>query len=489
MSGLNSRSTQRSSYRGHLRKPFTFGLSLMLILSLAGCGAEPATQNQINSPVGISYLIQNPLTVNTIEKSDVPEFYESSISLAGFKDAAIEKAINDEISVLFQEVKEGALPPYRGIKKIIPEKSELTGSTVSTNLSYNYNNVASIVVYGYRNYENSQYVGITKALNYDLNTGKQISLKDVFTDDVDYVKLINDHISNMILKNNIEDEDYYGMAFSGARLIAPFKGISENQSFFLIQGGIGLILDENNPEFDIGLYPATINIYFQELGDCIAITERFYDEGQSPFTSNEPIVKEFMQYFSSEQEIVKESNTQIGHIMIFSSYRYPDQIPQEAKDRILALSVIDQDRISRLNAAYVAGNNDSSFEQHVWAIRAGSYTSVQRNTNNYANGGWESAIDSICFDQDGKELALKDLFVEGFDYENKIRKALTASMAEMSLKDTYDIDALMQTIQFSIGNSEINIYTDAIKADAMSSYPIYALLTFKDIGCDNMTIF
>jgi len=441
----------------------------------------------------------------TTEKTDVPEFYESRISLTGLKDAGIEKGINDEIAALFEAVKDGSLPPYRGIKKMIPEKSELTGGTVSTNLSYNYNNVASIVVYGYRNYvtpdktgkvptvleeryKYSQYVGITKSLNYDLNTGKQISLKDVFTDDVDYVKILNDYIGNLILRNNVEDEGYYGMAFSGAKLIAPFKGISPDQSFFLVQGGIGLILDENNPEFDIGFYPATITIGFNQLGDCIAITKRFYDETRSPFTSDAPKVKEFIQSYAG-QEMVEESNSNIGHIMIFSSYRYPDQIPQDVKDHILALSVIDQDRIAGLNAAYVAGNDDGSFEQSVWATKAGPYTSVQRNTNYYANGSWESHIDSICFDQDGRELALGDLFVAGFDYETSIRKALTDSMAQMSLRETYSVDTLMQTIQFSIGNSEIYIYTDPVKADATSSYPIYAMVTFREFGCENMTLF
>ena len=488
-----------------LNKSISVALILMLILSVTGCSATPGSQSPINSPVKISYLIQNPIVANTTEKTDAPEFYESRISLTGLKDAGIEKGINDEISALFEEVKGGSLPPYRGIKRMIPENSELTGSTVSTNLSYNYNNVASIVVYGYRNYvtpdktgkvptvleeryQYSQYVGITKSLNYDLNTGKQISLKDVFTDDVDYIEILNDYIGNLILRNNVEDEGYYGMAFSGAKLIAPFKGISADQSFFLVQGGLGLILDENNPEFDIGFYPATIIIGFNQLGDSIAITKRFYDEALSPFTSDAPKIKEFIQSYAG-QETVKESSSKIGHIMIYSSYRYPDQIPQEVKERILALSVIDQDRIAGLNAAYVAGNDDGSFEQVVWATKAGPYTSVQRNTNYYANGGWESATDSICFDQEGRELALKELFIAGFDYETSIRKALTDSMTQMSLRESYSVDTLMQTIQFSIGNSEINIYTDTVKADATSSYPIYAQVTFREFGCENLTLF
>jgi hypothetical protein len=152
MSGLNSRSNRTSEGRNVHGKNLTVALILTLSLSLTGCGASPVNQNQINSPIKISYLIQNPIVATTTEKNDVPEYYESHLTLSGFKDANIEKTINAEISALFLEVKEGSLPLYRGIKKKVPDNSELTGGTVSTNLSYNYNNVASIVVYGYRNY-------------------------------------------------------------------------------------------------------------------------------------------------------------------------------------------------------------------------------------------------------------------------------------------------------------------------------------------------
>ncbi len=476
-------------------------------ISLEGCYAPPQEQQSMISPIKISYLIQNPLLVTTIEKTDVPNFYESKLNLLGFHDTAIEKSINDSIQKVYADVKDGSLPPYRGIKKKIPEGSELTSGSVSASMSYNYNNVASIVFYGYRNYvtpdqngvipktdeeksKYSQYVGVTKSLNYDLNTGREITLKDVFTDDVDYIKILNDYIGNLIMNNPIEDEDYYGMAFFGTKLIAPFKGISENQKFYLIQGGIGLILDENNPEFDIGLYPATINIYFQDLGDCIAITKRFYDEAKSPFVSTEPLVKEFMQS-GAGQEIAKESSTKVGHIMVFTSERYSENIPKAAKDKIRLLSEIDQNRITKLNADFVdQGQGDSSFEQYVWASKAGPYTNVQRNTSIYGEGKWESSTDTFCFDQDGKEVSLADVFIPGYDYQKLIRKVLQASIDQMPpVKTKTDIDTLMKHLKFFIGNAEINFYTDPIEADVNSRYPISGVVSFKDFGCENMTIF
>ena len=476
-------------------------------ISLAGCDELPDEQQSIVSPIQIHYLVQNPLVATTIEKSDVKDFYESKLSLLGFRDTNIEKSINDSIQKVYSEVKDGSLPPYRGIKKKIPDGSELTSNSASAGLSYSYNNVASIVFYGYRNYitpdqngvipkteeeraKNSQYVGLTRSLNYDLNTGREITLKEVFTDDADYIKILNDYIGNLIMSNPIEDEDSYGMAFSGAKLIAPFKGISENQAFYLIQGGIVLILDENNPEFATELYPATINIYFQDLGDCIAITKRFYDEARSPFVSTEPLVKEFMQS-SMGKEIAKESSSKVGHIMVFSSVRYPEQIPEAAKDKIGLLSEIDQNRINKLNADFVdQGQGDSNFEQYVWANKAGAYTNVQRNTSIYSEGKWESTTDTVCFDQDGRELSLGDLFTSGYDYQKPIRKALQDSIDQMPhLNNKIDLDVLMKHLQFFMGNAEINFYTDPVAADANSRYPISGGVTFKDFGCENMTIF
>lgn len=506
MSDLNKGVTRIKSKKQEIKSWAAIFIIGLISISAAGCSTVFNGQQPIDSPVKISYLIQNPLVVTTTEKTDVKEFYESKLSLAGFKDASIEKAINDSIKADYLEVKEGVLPPYRGIKKKIPAGSQLISNTVSANLSYNYNNVASITIYGYRNYvvpnqngvipksedqkaKFSEYTSVVKALNYDLNTGKEITLKDVFTNDVDYVKILNDYISNLIMKNPIQDENYYSMAFSGAELIAPFKGISKNQKFYLTQGCLTLILDQSNPEFDTGLYPATINIYFQELGDCVAITKRFYDEAKSPFVSTAPLIKEFMQSFSG-QDIVKEKTSRIGNVLVHSSYRYPKQIPQNAENKILLLSKIDQNKISKLNAEYIdKGQGNSSFEQYVWATKAGPYTSVQRSIYIYSSRGSTSTTESVCYDQEGKALALSDLFIDGYDYEPILRKALGESLNQMNLKDRYSVDTLMKPIQFFLGNAEIDFYTDPVKADANSSYAIFCMVPFKDFGCQNMTIF
>ncbi len=487
-------------------------LTGIMILTATGCAGQSVMGQKINSPVAISYvaisyLVQNQLTATTQEKNDVQDYYEAKITLSGLKDTKVEKAINDAIISTHEEIKSGNLPPYRGIKAKIPSSSELSGNSVSDSLSYNYNNVMSIVIYGYRyyltpdkkgvihrntpdSYEFTQYVGITRALNYDLNTGNEIRLQDIFTDDVDYIKILNDYISKKIQSSPVQEEDYYGPEFSGAKLVAPFKGISDNQHFYLYQGGIGLILDENNPEFEFGLYPATVNINFKELPDCIAITKRFYNEEQSLFTSKAPVVKEFMQGWSGN-DVVEEASSQIGHIMVFNSARYPKAIPAQAISKIKKLSVLDQTKIVELDAAFVDnGQGNSSFEQNVWATQAGPYTSVQRNTNYYYNSGsWESQTESFIFDAAGMEVGLKDLFVPGFDYKKPILNALTQSIAQMNLKSPYTAEQLYEGAQYGLGVSEIYLYTKPVKTDVNSTTPIYGLVLFKDLGSENMTIF
>lgn len=69
---------------------------------------------------------------------------------------------------------------------------------------------------------------------YDLNTGKELQLRDLFYEDTDYVTLLND----MIAEWEIKRSDF------GER--KPFAGITENQQFYISYGGLTIVLDEAN---------------------------------------------------------------------------------------------------------------------------------------------------------------------------------------------------------------------------------------------------
>lgn len=463
-----------------------------IIATMSSCSdGASSSRKVINSPVVIPYLVKNPIEIVTAEKTDVPEFYTRTITINGLNDKEIQKTINEELTSIYANVIEAALPPYRGIKQILRNDAKPSSNTIDSNMSFNYNNVASIAIYGNRNYDNITSIGLVEAYNVDLNTGKQLYLKDVFADDVDYKVILNDFISKLLMKSNSTDEsdNYYGMGGYGLKLVAPFKGINDKQKFFLYPGGLVLIFDYSTPEFDTGLYATTIYITFQELGDTVAISERFYDPNISIFDGNKAPVFEFISSANLNWQQKQKSET-IGKINTYQTMSYSSDMPEQAIIMAESLYPISLSTFAELEALIdPAIDAYSSLEQYVWASTYGQYTTVSRNTSMYYNNRWKSDQDTFCYDSNGKEVTLSEIFLPSFDYKSKIIGALRNALSQMPSGSTYKAEELYEDIEFAIGVSEISFNTKPVTFDLSSESPVYCALTFEEIGCENLTIF
>lgn len=64
--------------------------------------------------------------------------------------------------------------------------------------------------------------------NYNLINGKKLELSDIFKENIDYKKIVNEYIYYVISQN----PDIYFKGDDG------FKGIKENQSFYIDNDGI-----------------------------------------------------------------------------------------------------------------------------------------------------------------------------------------------------------------------------------------------------------
>jgi hypothetical protein len=470
-------------------------ISLMIVpvvFTMSSCGDGASSSGKvINSPVVIPYLVKNPIEIVTAEKTDVPEFYNRTITINGLKDKEIQKTINDELTSIYANVIEAELPPYRGVKQLIKSDANLTSNTLDTNMSFNYNNVASIAIYGNRNYDNITSIGLMEAYNVDLNTGKQLYLKDVFADDVDYKVILNDFISKLLMKSNSTDEsdNYYGMGSYGLKLVAPFKGIIDKQKFFLYPGGLVLIFDYSTPEFDTGLYATTIYITFQELGDTVAISERFYNPSISIFEGSKAPVYEFLPSANLNWQQKQKSET-IDSINIYQSISYSSDMPEQAIIKAESLYPIDVEVFSKLKDIVIPSTDSwNSLEQYVWASSYGQYTNVTRNTSMYFNSKWIASNENYCFDANGEIVELADIFVPGFDYKTRITSGLKNAINQTNAPSEYDADSLYNSLQFSINGMDLSFTTAAVKFDESSNSPIYFALTYEEIGCENLTIF
>ncbi|NTW71546.1 MAG: DUF4163 domain-containing protein [Eubacteriaceae bacterium] len=482
-----------------IRKTF-FVLAVTVVLAASSVtfnGCTPETDDntdigskKIDSPIKINYLLRNPIKANFTSIPENEGFTQNYFAIEGLKDKALESSINQKLTDLYEQVVEGELPAYRGIKKRVPEGSTIASGYLDAALPYNYSNVLSVLVTGYKYFDlpenkGQEYVGITETINIDLNTGKEITLKDVFTDDADYKALLNDYLAELILRSNAGEEDYYSMALGGAKMAAPFKGIEDQQKFFLFQGGIGLVFDDETPEFDTGLNSAVIYIYFEELGDCVAITKRYVHESADLYTKREPAVKEFSLPWSGNDIIRKESK-KVDRVNIALSTRYPEKIHDKVKIKIAEMELIDQEILSSLNGSAA---EDIFIEQNIWAYLFGEYTVVYQYTGTYQDQKFQGYNAYHTYDSKGNELALKDLFHEGFAYEPIIKRNLTEMLNQNPETQGLNPNDLYDKLEFSISQSELMFITQPIRFDENRTYPVAFTVEYEQIGCDNLTIF
>ncbi|MCR8743825.1 DUF3298 and DUF4163 domain-containing protein [Romboutsia lituseburensis] len=95
-------------------------------------------------------------------------------------------------------------------------------------VTYNKNNLISIPIKLYEFTGGAHGMSYLKSFNYDLENKKELKLKDLFKENVNYKKIVNKFINDEISKN----KDIYFTGDEG------FKGISDNQSFYIDNEGI-----------------------------------------------------------------------------------------------------------------------------------------------------------------------------------------------------------------------------------------------------------
>lgn len=145
------------------------------------------------------------------------------------------KKINNRIYKFIYSFKENLEKQSQQYKKDYEKEFEKMGynkyqyeSYSDYSITYNKNNLLSIPITVYEFTGGAHGLTSIKSFNYDLSTGKELELKDIFKDGVNYEKIINSYVYENINAN----KDLY---FTGKD---AFKGIGENQNFYLDKNGI-----------------------------------------------------------------------------------------------------------------------------------------------------------------------------------------------------------------------------------------------------------
>lgn len=206
-------------------------------------------QHQSNNLKYVKYKQININEIFTIEQktsNEESEFFKSDIKYPYLKvkkqyenkgdtHTKILDNINNQISNTVmsfkEEIKKGS-ESYKKMYESEPNKDQYVKyqyeDYTDYKVSYNKNNILSIPVTMYQFTGGAHGLTDIKSFNYDLSTGKELKLKDLFKENSNYKEVINKHIKDEISKNS-------GVYFIGKD---AFKGISENQNFYIEDGGI-----------------------------------------------------------------------------------------------------------------------------------------------------------------------------------------------------------------------------------------------------------
>lgn len=525
MSGCSNRSLSR-------RRPAMLLVCLAFCLILSGCSAVPQDSSGLNSPIEIKYLVENPTQEVPIENNQ-QDFYYRCITITGLKDQEVQKKINDRLTEGFEALKAKDQPPYRGIKILIPEGSKKIGENISAYTSGSFNNILSVSISKYATYavpdENGiiqeqapgQYGNIwsyseIECFNFDLNTGEEITLADVFADDVEYQNVLNPIMNEKLQKGQASEDGYYGMDLYNLKLVKPFDGIQEDQPFYLNNWGLMLVFDYRTPVFDTSLQASVLSMSWTELGDKVAITQRFYNEATDLYTSEEPVVKSLLNGNDRADKQV-QSNEKVGLINVYTTANYASSYPKFVQDKILELSVRDEAEIQRMQdimaskpQGFINQYGEGYYDLSVSAFAAGHYVTVVKNVFGSIpspdNNGSVQQLEYYCYDRNtGREVTLLDLFVPGYDPVPIIKKAIEESInnnvlsygaglsiseeEKQKLLSDENIDRLYQGIQgVNVSASELYFSLPNVTL-GNQTYMLTSYASYKTIGADNLTIF
>lgn len=502
-------------------------LSLCLVSAFCGCGMKQETTSLqegeeswertvpvtgVNAPLKSNYIVNNPLTTEEVKEGDGKEFEYVYLKISGLQDLAVQKKINDRIKSVYDQLRIQDLPPYRGIKVRVPDGYTVASEQIYANTLGNFNNILSIMleksavwqpdgVEGNSDdkafYDTARYVSEIETLNFDLTTGEEFKLADLFCDNVNPSELINDYMSGYLSESGADAEGYYPRMFSGnIKLVEAFKGLSGDQKFGIYPFGLTLVFDYRTPQFDTQCAAATSMVNFSDLGDNFSFTKRFYEVGSEHeiYTSSGPAIKSLIGK-SRVNEVVGDESFKVGNVSVTRSWRYSASLPEEVQKKLRELCETDPQELDQINAVYEvlaesngSGDKEGSCEIYFGSYQYGKYINVTSSMNFYLMERFLQKMDYDCYDADTFEpLELKDVFREEFDYKPLILQAIKEAYGEGINANI--AEAIYDKIQgFNLSSDEIYIPITQINEDG-STYDMNLNLPFSEIGCDNLVIF
>lgn len=421
-------------------------------------------------------------TINESNKN-IEKYYPQ---ISGLINKEVEKKVNESIASSVDVLNKEAEGFFTS--KLTDTKATIS-SSISAYVSYSCNNVIFIHYYSSAAYaglvsDSHRYISSERAEGFDLNTGNKLELKDLFKKETDYKKIINDYIYMEIIRCNYDDPDSLYMN-------KPFQGIKEDQSFSFNQNYLTIIMDEKNDEFNTWKYPVTITIPLKEIGDELAVFDRYFNEETNIFENER--IKKLMPNFKYYKVTGGIMENEEYYTIQIETGEFINLDNTETKNMLEAMIShnMDVDGFKERADAFALSNPGEfyGFMEHRISVQmsAGGYLSMTVDSTITENGAINNETKYINYDfNNNKFMTFKDLFVDGFDYKTKIidfiKKDNNYYMPNTIIDED---DIILSENEFYFNQNSIFVNLSQPVQDIINNY---AWFECEDIGLENIAI-
>ncbi len=460
--------------------------------------------NVVKEGTTTNYLIENPASWATVKAEK-----GSYLALSGLADETALALINDRIVIAYDELAALEIPEFRGIRLEIPDESILIRTEVSSAILYNFNNVVSVRMQGdytyalpneegvigenaWGYYETTKTLTACDYLNFDLTTGREITLENLFVDGADYRDIVSHEI--------VSDPTFVQSVI----LTGSYKEVRPDQKFYLQDDSIRIVFDQDSPEYILRTPKETaITIFFSDVASDLAITSRYYDdETVGSLYTNYTGVSRVLIPNRETIDVTGENAFEYANIAVRQSWSYSSSLPSYAKRVIANAYAVDWS----VMASLVAKDREAQYDLDVAARRLQNFLSLTVTDRRWLEGGSEvTVLRYECHDLDTlKKAELSDLFWAGYDYGAVIRSALADEIAlrgglyktvrrervPMTGEEAAEaIDSFARRLSdFAIDHRQLYVSFDRIPFEAGDA-SVSLILPYAEFGSDNIKLF
>ena len=201
----------------------------------ANFGLEVRWDRQ-NEIVQLERVTENPISIKTMKEFSETEIIKITLQFPQI-DGLTDKTVQDSINYIFKEAAMAARD--EGLKNADEMEKTNESDYGSPNkyetyfdysLNYNQNGLLSVVFKDYQYTGGAHGSTVQSSYTFNLNTGEEYKLKDLFNSDADYVSFISDTV-----RKEINERVKEGSLFEE---LTPFNTIREDHDFYLSDDGI-----------------------------------------------------------------------------------------------------------------------------------------------------------------------------------------------------------------------------------------------------------